>query len=113
MISEFGWPALVSTPPATELGSLSGGLHHNAVSSAIRRSNLRLQTDHAPPAQGVVTVRLGLNPQSLPAFRCVRSVLCARLLLRLPREAPTSLNRWPWLKKHLIEFSPLDAPGNV
>ncbi|MBV8277771.1 MAG: hypothetical protein JO170_21255, partial [Verrucomicrobia bacterium] len=28
-----------------ELGSLSGGLHHNAVSIAIRRFSLRLQTD--------------------------------------------------------------------
>ena len=30
-----------------ELGSLSGGLHHNAVSIAIRRFTLRLQTDRA------------------------------------------------------------------
>jgi hypothetical protein len=30
-----------------ELGSLSGGLHHNAVSIAIRRFSLRLQKDRA------------------------------------------------------------------
>jgi hypothetical protein len=33
--------------PLKELGSLSGGLHHNAVSIATRRFSLRLQTDRA------------------------------------------------------------------
>jgi putative transposase len=44
-----------------ELGSLSGGLHHNAVSIAIRRFGLRLQTDRVLQRK-LAVVEKTLNP---------------------------------------------------
>jgi putative transposase len=48
-----------------ELGSLSGGLHHNAVSIAIRRFGLRLQTDRVLQRKLTMVEKMLNLPRSL------------------------------------------------